>query len=102
MYKKIILFLWINLLWIVKVFALPIGFILLWWESLLFIWATLSTIFFSIFFYFKKLSFLNKIILFLSITFVISIWYLSISEKVYNQSNNLDQNNTPTNNNYLP
>lgn len=102
MYKKIILFLWVYLLLSWRVFALPIWFILLWWESLLFIWATLSTIFFSIFFYFKKLSFLNKIILFMVITLVVSIWYLTISEKNYSQKSTLDQNNIPANNNYLP
>jgi hypothetical protein len=102
MLKKFFILLLINILLVMQTYALPIGFLLLWWESLLFLCATLSTIFFSILFYFKKLSFLNKFILFITISLIFLIWYLIISEKYYKYNTSLDKITNTTDNNFLP
>lgn len=102
MFKKLLILLWINTLLIMQTYALPIGFLLLWWESLLFLGAALSTIFFSILFYFKKLSFLNKIIIFITISLFLIMWYLVISEKYYENNTSINESTHSINNNFLP
>jgi hypothetical protein len=86
MIKNIIFSIFISIMFFYKTYALPIGFLILWWESFIFIWATLSSIFFTIFFYFKKMSILNKFITFFAISLLLSTLYFWVTEYYYNTS----------------
>lgn len=99
---KLILIFFIQILLLWKALALPIGFIILWWESLIFIMSIISSVFFSVFFYFKSLSILNKIILLFTLIILILVSYFEISERYYKDKIIDNSNNISNTVNSLP